>query len=372
MRILERGIIYSGAQDPALSSCCFPALCQLQDGRIFASFRGGPQKGPYNLGEKGMTCISEDGGTSWGRPVEIFKPPVVNGKPTSLRTLYFLEFEKGHLLAAANAVDATMEQLPYYNEQTEGIKDTYIMVAHSMDGGKTWGPMERVQVQTFYDLPLPLTGAPFLLDDGRIGIQFEVNKPYTCTEYWVHHSAVIYSSDGGYTWGDEVVITDSQSIYYWDQRLSALKNGQVADLFWTFDRNKGDYINIHMCRSTDGGRTFGQPWDTGLSGQPGNVIEGDDGRLLAIYINRDAAPVIKLAESMDGGQSWRDVCTVFELATAAQGKSNAGMNDVWSEMGAFSVGHPFLYRMCDGTLWVYFYSGPSTHRTDFHYVKIEL
>ena len=65
MRILECGIIYSGIQEPALSSCCFPALCQLKDGRILASFRGGPQKGPYNLGEKGMTCISEDGGVSW-------------------------------------------------------------------------------------------------------------------------------------------------------------------------------------------------------------------------------------------------------------------------------------------------------------------
>lgn len=372
MRIVKEEIIYSGSCEPSLSSCAFPGLCQLRDGKIFATFKGAETKGPYNKTDRGITCISEDGGKTFTGPVEFFRPPVVDGKPTTIRTLYFVEVAEGNLLAVANAVDATLEDLPYYNEQTEGLKDTYIMAAHSADGGKTWSDLSRVQVASFYDMPLPLTGAPFVTADGRVGIQFEVNKPYYETEYWVHHSAVVYSKDGGYTWGDEVVITDNPAVYYWDQRMDVLKDGTVTDIFWTFDRNKGDYINIHYCESTDGGAHFGPLTDTGLVGQPGNVVDGPDGTLLAVYINRDSVPVIRLAQSADHGKTWKDVFTVYEYGKNTKGKQNAGMNDVWSEMAAFSVGHPYMKRMQDGSLWVYFYSGPSTHRTDLHYVQIEL
>ena len=146
MKIIEEGIIYSGENNPKLSSCAFPALCQLSDGHLLASFRAGETKGPYNKTEQSMICISADNGKTWSEPVAFFEPPMVNGKPTTLRTGYFLEVAPDNLMGVVNAVDATMEDLPYYNEETEGLKDTYIMVAHSADGGKTWTDLERVQV----------------------------------------------------------------------------------------------------------------------------------------------------------------------------------------------------------------------------------
>lgn len=371
MKIVERKIVYSGENTPSLSSCSFPSICQLDNGTVFASFKGAKTKGPYNNTDHAITCVSTDNGKSWSDALEFFKPPVVDGKPTTLRTVYYVEVSPDHVLAVANAVDATMEDLPYYNEETEGLKDTYIMVSHSLDGGKTWDALKRVQVESFYNLPLPLTGAPFLLKDGRVGIQFEVNKTYYETAYWVHHSVIVYSEDGGYTWGNEVVVTDHPSIYYWDQRVGVLDDGTVSDIFWTFDREKGDYINIHYCESTDGGRTFGPLIDTGLVGQPGNVISSKNKTLLAPYINRESIPEIRLAESCDGGKTWKDILTVYTYERNTKGKDNAGMNDVWAEMALFSVGHPYISRMQDGTLWVYFYSGPETDRTDFHYVKIE-
>lgn len=372
MKVLRHDIIYSGENSTCFSSCAFPAICQLHDGTILASFKGAETKGPYNKTDRAVVCISKDGGESFSAPIEFFTPPTVDGKPTTLRVIYFAEISPDNLLAVVNTVDATMEELPYYNEETEGLKDTYIMVSHSSDSGKTWTPLKRVQMNTFYNMPLPLTGAPIITADGRVGIQFEVNKPYYATEYWVHNSAVVYSADGGYTWGDEVVITNCPTVYYWDQRLDVLNDGKVADIFWTFDREKGDYVNIHQCMSTDGGRSFSELTDTGLVGQPGNIVNGNNGELITIYINRDSVPIIKLAKSIDNGKTWADALTVFDYGANTKGKQNAGMNDVWSEMAAFSVGHPFLKRMQDGTLWAYFYSGPSTHRTDFHVVKIEL
>ncbi|MBQ4037650.1 MAG: exo-alpha-sialidase [Clostridia bacterium] len=368
--VVESGIVYSGVDAPQYSSCSFPAVCQLRNGTLIASFKAARRKIPDNASDRAAAVFSYDNGKTWSQPAELFEAPVVDGKPTTLRTLYFIEIKEGDLLAVCNAVDATMTDLPYYNEETEGLKMTYILFSHSYDNGKTWEPLERIQVETFRDLPLPLTGAPHITKEGRIGIQFEVNKHYYETEYWVHHSAAVYSEDGGKTWGNEVVITDCPEIYYWDQRISALPDGRVCDIFWTFDRRKGDYINIHYCESHDGGRSYGPLLDTGLSGQPGNVLQTADGALLAIYINRDAAPVIRLARSEDG-KVWQDVLTVFDFGKNTKGKENAGMNDVWAEMGAFNIGHPFMTRLNDGTILAHFYSGPSTHRTDFHVVRIE-
>lgn len=372
MKIISRQIIYSGEHTPALSSCSFPSICQLDRQKIFASFKGAPTKAPFNKWDTSPTCISTDGGISFSQPVFFFDPPVVNGVPTTLRICYFTALGNGRVLAAVNAVDASMEGLPYFNKDTGGLKDTYILVALSEDNGLSFGNLQRIKTKNFADLPTPLTGAPVLLGNGDIVIQFEVNKSYYDNEYWVHHSAIIISRDGGKTWDEETIITDCRDVYYWDQRISSLRDGRVMDVFWTYDRRNKKYLNIHACQSMDYGRSFSALWDTGLSGQAGNVVDAGEGRLLLIYINRDHAPVIKIAQSTDDGHAWQDQLTVFDTGKSLNEKKKKSLNDAWSEMEKFSIGHPFIERMADGTLWAYYYSGPSTDRTDFHVVKIVL
>ena len=130
MKILNHSIVFSGENIPELSSCAFPSLCHLKNGTVLASFKGGKTKGPYNNDDAGMTCFSTDNDKTWSQPVALFTPPVVNGKATTIRTCYCVEVEQGNLLAVVNAVDATMPDLTYYNEQTEGLKDTYILAIY--------------------------------------------------------------------------------------------------------------------------------------------------------------------------------------------------------------------------------------------------
>ena len=367
MKKTFESVVFSGAELPRYSSCTFPAMCKLSDGRLLASFKAAPQKGG-NKDNTVLMCVSGDNGRTWSEGSEPFTPPEINGKKTSFRTLYFIEWSAGHLLAVANAVDATMDELGYFNTETEGLKDTFILVYRSDDNGESWSEYDRIIPATFGDVPLPLTGCPFLCADGKIGIQFEVNKPYYATEYWVHHSAVIYSEDGGKTWGNEVMITDDPDVYYWDQRVSVLKDGRVADIFWTFDRRVGDYVNIHLCLSRDNGKTFGEPMDTGLIGQPGNVFGGKGDSVMAVYINREKTPEIRLAQMKASGE-WEDVFTVYGTENKSK-KQSGSMNDVWAEMGAFSVGHPFVLPVDEDNILVYYYSGPSTDRTDICCVGI--
>lgn len=372
MKIIDRGIVFDGRNTPKISSCTFASLCELDNGRILFSFKGSPKKGPYNTDECGYTCISDDGGKMYGKPLRKFEPPVVDGKPTTIRIIYYLGLGKGKVLAVLNAIDASNDSLPFFNEDTEGLKDTCIMFAVSHDYGETFDELKRIQVQSFIDTPLSLTGAPSLLHDGRIVIQFEVNKKYYDKTPWIHNSVAAYSKDGGKSWGDEVIITDYPHMYYWDQRISSLDSGRIIDLFWSFDRKKGDYVNIHACESLDFGRSYGEIFDTGLVGQPGNVVDIDDSKICCIYINRDNSPIIKMAQSSDFGRTWQDVLTVYDSGLKKNTSSKLSMNEAWSEMGAFSVGHPFMTKMRDGTIVAYYYAGDETHRTDINWVKIAI
>lgn len=369
MKIIDTGILPGGCEDSNLSSQTFPSLCELECGRMLFSFKGSPKKGPFNTGECGYTSISDNGGKTFSKPITKFNPLVVDGKPITIRTLYYLGLGGGKVLAVLNAVAGDMN-LEFFNEKTKGLKDTYIMYALSGDNAETFSELKRLYVASFPDTPLPLTGAPIMLKNGSIALQFEVNKKYYDENPWTHNSVVVYSHDGGKTWGDEVIVTNHPHMYYWDQRISCLDDGRILDLFWSFDRSKGDYVNIHACESLDNGKSYSDVFDTGLSGQPGNALSLPDGRICCIYINRDASPIINLAVSEDG-RNWEDELTVYDSDMIKCTKDGLSMNDAWSEMGAFCVGHPFITGLSDGTILAYYYAGKTTHRTDIHFKRIQ-
>ena len=123
MRILRQGIAYSGENNPKYSSCSFPSICKLSDGTIFASFKAAERKIPDNKTDHAVVCISYDNAQTWSKPIELFDPPVVDGKQTTIRTMYFVEVTPGNILAVLNAVDSSLADLPYYNEETEGLKE---------------------------------------------------------------------------------------------------------------------------------------------------------------------------------------------------------------------------------------------------------
>ena len=113
--------------------------------------------------------------------------------------------------------------------------------------------------------PLPLTDPPLVLADGTILCQFEINKHEWDDAPWVHKSACIYSSDSAKTWENVVKITEKPGMYYWDQRPNVLIDGKtVVNFFWTFDGMRKQCLNVHGRESRDGGRTWGELWDTGI------------------------------------------------------------------------------------------------------------
>jgi hypothetical protein len=297
--------------------------------------------------------------------------PKLDGKPGQFRALGLTALGGARVLATLYWVDHSDPSLPFFNEQTEGLLDSRIMLAESADGGETWTAPALLDTTPF-TVPTPITGPVLLLPDGEWVCQFETNKPYYDESMWVHRSVLIFSRDGGRTWPRHSIVTEDPRIFYWDQRPQVLPDGRIVDLFWTYDNGAATYLNIHARASTDGGRTWSVLWDTGVPGQPAPVAPLGDSRLAMVYVDRTGAPAIRCRISADGGHTWstETTQTLYESVLPSQTVRKDGMADAWAEMGKFSVGLPATASLPNGDLLVVYYAGEDTDHTSVEWVRV--
>ncbi len=212
-----------------------------------------------------------------------------------------------------------------------------------------------------------------LLKDGVIACHFEVNKYESDPNPWIHRSCIIFSRDGGITWGEVVEITNHPDMYYWDQRPNVMSDGTtIANYFWTLDGKQQTYLNIHASISFDAGKTWETPWDTGIYGQPGVPVDLRDGRIATIDIDRSIRPIITVRTSRDYGKTYEESIVVYDTELVSQDSKQMTMNDAWAEMAKFSVGHPYLLWLGNNEILAYYYAGSHTDHTSIEFVRLKV
>jgi hypothetical protein len=274
--------------------------------------------------------------------------------------------------------DHTNPLVPMFNERTEGLVDMKLFVATSNDAGESFSTPRPVDAGRYRDVPTPITGPPLVLPGGEWAAAFEVNKHYDDARPWQHVSVLAFTRDQGMSWlGTADVHTDpDRRVFCWDQRLTMLPDGSIFALFWTFDRSTDQYLNVHARSSADGGRTWGELWDTGVAGQPARAVALGDGRLLMTYVDRTAAPAIKCRTSSDGGRTWAagtELLVHTRERTRSQTWDKRSMQDAWAEMSAFSVGIPDAVAIPgarQNEALVVYYSGDHPDLTDVCWARI--
>jgi len=374
MKVTEGGIVCSGRPGTRRQSCAFPQIGVLPSGRWVCGFRAAPTKAS-TADQRALVTWSDDQGRTWHDPVEPFIPPMVDGQPGRFRGVALTVLGGARVLATLCWVDGSDPSRPYFNDRTEGLLDTRIFLSESSDDSQTWSVPRRVDTTPF-NVPTPITGPVLVLGNGEWACQFELNKPYDDPTVWRHASVLMFSKDEGRTWPEHAVVSQDPDnrIFYWDQRPGVLPDGRILDLFWTFDRRAAVYLNIHARESSDHGRTWSPIWDTGVPGQPAPPVPLPDGRIGMVYVDRSASPVIKMRTSRDGGRTWpADTETVIYRADiGSQTSLKRTMQDVWAEMGRFSVGLPATAVLPGGDVLVVFYAGPRTDLTDVRWTRVSL
>jgi len=372
MEIVGQGIVFRGEKGTDHASCAFGGIAALPSGRWVCGFRAAPAK-KGTAGQHALIAISDDEGRTWPTVLNPFVPPPVEGRPGLFRAAYPTALGGAKVLAALCWVDHSDPALPFFNEETEGLLGTRIFLSLSKDGGVTWLSPRLIDTSP-YKVPTPLTGPVLTLPDAEWALQFELNKPYYDPDPWRHASILMFSFDRGLSWPHHTIVSHDPEnrIFFWDQRPAVLEDRTLLDLFWTYDRKAADYLNIHGRKSPSGGRIWSEFWDTGVAGQPSQPVSLPEGRIAMVYVDRTAAPAIKLRVSSDGGKTWpaETEMMLYQPELTSQARKKRSMQDAWSEMEKFSLGLPATARLANGDLLVVFYAGPEPDLTDIRWLHL--
>jgi len=369
MKLIDKGIVFAGKPESNTASCCFPGIVRFPDGSLMCSWRTGSTK--ESPDGKIWLAHSSDSGKSWKHwPLHVSER--FGDAPGEFHYGPLTILGDRRLLITLMWTDRSDPSLPFFNPQTEGLLPVRTIFAESTDGGHTWAHLRAMDTAP-YQSPMPITGPVLKLPTGRLACCFEVNKHHADTRPWRHAAAMKISSDGGTTWPEAVEVANDPNnrLMFWDQRHSISGDRHTA-MFWTYDRTANKDANIHLSLSSDGGRSWTLPKDTGIVGQVAHPVLLSDGRLMVIYIDRFHTRSIRARLSNDYGNTFGEE----ELVVHQQPRNSADAGvesqsaEYLQDMQLWSFGRIDALADEQGDIWTVFYAGDS-RSTGIHWAHIK-
>ena len=359
MEIIDKGVVFSGIEGGTEAKCCFPALVQLSNGDIIASFQAASEKNAID--SHVLLARSGDGGRSWSQAYSPFVDEV-EGEKAAIHAAYLTEIRPGRLAAAMQWCNHFGDpSLEFFNPDTGGLLPMSIYLSESGDNGLSWEVPHKLDAGELSDIPIPLMGPICRVGDDTLICPFETSKNYNDTAPWLHKAAYFISHDEGKTWPEyRVVAHDPESrILYWDHRIVSLGGGRLVDMFWAYDNIANKELNAYMSITTDGGRMWTQPADTGLAGQPW-PIPVDSQSFAVVKVDRNKSQSIDMVLTDNLGRSW-DAAAPVTIYSDKQQRAcgSADLNEHLVDMSSWAYGLPSGIRLSDGNILVVYYAGNS-------------
>lgn len=372
MKLKQFTTISSWENISGYPSQSFPSVTVTSTGRIIAAWRNAPTKEQV-LDNRLLISCSDDNGKTWSKPRIPCRPQKLDGKDGVFR-MGSVSCLGERVLMLICRVDTSRPERPFYNESNQGLLDCTVFLSISDDNGDTWSEPRQLDTAPYNHQPTPTTGPVLVLPDGRIAIQFELNKPFDSPEPWRHLPVLKFSDDQAQTFTHTAVAAADadNNIFYWDQRPLVLRSGKLVDFFWTWDNAKSIYHNLSRTCSEDGGKSWSAVHDTGIPGQPGVSAELADGRIAVPVVDRTSNPKVLLRVTEDQGLSFIPETLQLSGHLKKQTDKQANVNGAWREMTAFSLGLPAAALSPNNTVYVVWYEGEATDQTNIQFAEVEL
>ncbi len=297
---------------------------------------------------------SIDGGVTWSETRLIIDTPLDD------RDAGIVDLGNGHLMVtwfthdAANYLPGgiyagtrkyfSTEQLEALDAKLASLEGDAALgasyVAHSTDGGLTWG--EPIAI------PVTMPHGPTLKKDGTTLIAVGNVKGPMATRTKADGGLgldagvlyVIQSTNGGYTWTLRGGIPRNGMPGACEPHVIELQDGTLLTAI-RYEPTT-DALGMMLSRSTDGGRTWSTPEELlpKTAGGPGHFLELDNGVLVLTYSYRTNPTGIRARYSTDGGKTWNRKEVV--LCISAQSP-------------AVDLGYPSSIQLDDGTILTAYY-----------------
>jgi len=366
MHIAARTTLNAAEPGTPRGMATFPTLCVLADGSLLATYSIGSTKDSDDLTIE--LRRSSDGGATWGETHAPFET-TVEGRRGSLKFAPVSRLDGDRLIVVCLWIDReAFPGQPLFDPGTEGCLPMAIVVADSLDAGRTWTRWRVVPMPPDVGPP-SLTNGLLRFPGGRLLLSVETNKEYLDDSPWFQRVVHLWSEDDGATWSAPVTVVADPTgrIANWDQRGAVAPDGRLASFTWVYDFEAVAYRNIRRRISADEGRTFGEPIDLGFADQPSHPAILPDGRVVLAWVDRFGSRSIRArsAASIEAPFEPETEIVLFEAAPAAAAPAVASSSsettgEALVEMGTWSYGLAYAEALPDGDVGVVHYApGPA-------------
>lgn len=313
----------------------FPILFELPDHMLYVEFRSRPTGSHMDPRGEIIKMISQDGGRSWYRTEE----DIINSDYKS---------STGEL-ADANAygwryVDPSKrKELQLKGVEVRNSPDDRIAYAYgcykrsSTNGGKYWEitELEVPQKALYKDFRDPST---YLRIDDKIILRSLYGKPVADVHFY--ESWLLRSEDNGENWEFMTIGRDPDGMVgFGETALGQADNGDIIAMM----RSQHPYTwkYLYCVRSTDLGKTWSEPINTGINGHPAHLLRLKNGHLLCSYGYREDPMGIRAVFSYDNGKTW-DLDNIRILRDDGVGRGG-------------NLGYPISAQREDGKIFTVYY-----------------
>ena len=329
----------------------WPTVARLDTGELLVVVSAGRERHVCPFGQVHL-LRSSDNGQSWTGP-EI----LANG-PLDDRDAGILQTRRGTLLVNWFTSIAWLESLNWAersdhealrNHGEDGYyarcrkiralltddviqRELGVWMVRSTDGGRHWE--EKYWVAAGSGTP----HGPIELADGNLLFIGNWRDCPAAVQAGKPTLGARLSRDDGRTWELIGAIPERPGdvpYAYHEPHAVQLPDGRI--IVHIRNHNKQDGEHILQSESTDGGRTFSVPHDTGLVGLPAHLLLLRDGRLLTTYGYRRPPFGNRAAVSADGGRTWSAPMVLDEKPEPRD------------------IGYPSTVKLADGSLYSVWY-----------------
>lgn len=372
MKIIDQGTLFQGQTGTRTANCCFPSIAILDDHSLRVTWRVGSSKDSSDGEIRSSRSI--DGGKTWSDPTSPF-PAELDNRHGELRYAPIARVSPGRLLAAVVWVDRSEPKLPFFNPETEGLLPTRTLFYESTNGGGAWNLIGEADERP-YNGPLLVTGPVFRLPDGRLACSCENNKTYQDKSTWIEAALLKVSSDEGRTWSDHIVGANDPTgrFMYWDSRY-AVRNDSSHSIatFWTYNHEAQKDANLHVAFSSDGGKSWSAPSDSGISGQVSVPLFRQNGSLLVFFVDRFRTRSVRMRSiddfSPDRPLTGRELLIYQQPGAQADPGSQTDSSTYLQDQELWTFGRVDAIEDGIGDIWVVYYAG-DRHSTGIRWCRI--
>jgi len=309
---------------------CFPTLCRLKDGRLYTRFGTRTRRSHIDNTGGSAGAVSSDEGWTWTITDELLEDP------------RFLREDGARIVPHAQGwVYVDESELPRIEKE-----------------GRTWMKAREGTV-AYLGEPRVRVISP----EGETTL-IELDNPCPSGVMSFHHASsflregslwltAIYGRMGeeklGGVWG--IRSGDNGASWHTVEIASPYSAGKGFNETAICDNGQGELIavirprdesmNSYQCFSSDAGKTWGPPQDTGFWGYPSHLLLLEDGRLLCTRGFRREPMGVRAALSRNGGHSWE---LARDIVIRCDGRGNPGDN-----------GYPISIQKSDGGIFTIYY-----------------